>query len=605
MTHIPAPTVTALSPTHGAAAGGNTVTITGTDLTGTTSVHFGANAATGVTVVNATTITANAPAGTQGTTVDVTVTTPAGTSSGAGTGNDYTYDAVIPAPTVTALNPTHGPAGGGNSVTITGTDFTGATSVHFGANAATGVTVVNATTITANAPAGTQGTTVDVTVTTPAGTSSGAGTGNDYTYDAVIPAPTVTALNPTHGPAGGGNSVTITGTDFTGATSVHFGANAATGVTVVNATTITANAPAGTQGTTVDVTVTTPAGTSSGAGTGNDYTYDAVIPAPTVTALNPTHGPAGGGNSVTITGTDFTGATSVHFGANAATGVTVVNATTITANAPAGTQGTTVDVTVTTPAGTSSGAGTGNDYTYDAVIPAPTVTALNPTHGPAGGGNSVTITGTDFTGATSVHFGANAATGVTVVNATTITANAPAGTQGTTVDVTVTTPAGTSSGAGTGNDYTYDAVIPAPTVTALNPTHGPAGGGNSVTITGTDFTGATSVHFGANAATGVTVVNATTITANAPAGTQGTTVDVTVTTPAGTSSGAGTGNDYTYDAVVTPSNITINDVSHNEGNSGTTAYVFTVSLSAAQAAPVTVNFATAERHGYRTQRLHG
>ena len=173
------------------------------------------------------------------------------------------------------------------------------------------------------------------------------------------------------------------------------------------------------------------------------------------------------------------------------------------------------------------------------------------------------------------------------------------------MDVTVTTPAGTSSTAGTGNDYTYDAVIPAPTVTSLNPTHGPAGGGNSVTITGTGFTGATSVHFGANAATGVTVVNATTITANAPAGTQGTTVDVTVTTPAGTSSTAGTGNDYTYDAVVTPSNITINDVSHNEGNSGTTAYVFTVSLSAPQAAAGDGQFRDRERHGYRTQRLHG
>ena len=63
----PAPTVTALSPTHGAAAGGNTVTITGTDLTGATAVNFGANAATGFTVDNATTITATAPAGTAGT----------------------------------------------------------------------------------------------------------------------------------------------------------------------------------------------------------------------------------------------------------------------------------------------------------------------------------------------------------------------------------------------------------------------------------------------------------------------------------------------------------------------------------------------------------
>ena len=84
--------MTALSPTHGAAAGGNTVTLTGTDLTGTTAVHFGANAATGVTVVNATTVTATAPAGTAGSTVDVTATTPGGTSPTAGTGNDYTYD---------------------------------------------------------------------------------------------------------------------------------------------------------------------------------------------------------------------------------------------------------------------------------------------------------------------------------------------------------------------------------------------------------------------------------------------------------------------------------------------------------------------------------
>ena len=73
--------MTALNPTHGAAAGGNTVTLTGTDLTGTTAVHFGANAATGVTVVNATTVTATAPAGTAGSTVDVTATTPGGTSS--------------------------------------------------------------------------------------------------------------------------------------------------------------------------------------------------------------------------------------------------------------------------------------------------------------------------------------------------------------------------------------------------------------------------------------------------------------------------------------------------------------------------------------------
>jgi hypothetical protein len=40
--------------------------------------------------------------------------------------------------------------------------------------------------------------------------------------------------------------------------------------------------------------------------------------------------------------------------------------------------------------------------------------------------------------------------------------------------------------------------------------------------------------------------------------------------------------------------LSINDVSMAEGNSGTTAFSFTVSLSAAQGAPVTVDFATAD-----------
>ncbi|RZM11631.1 MAG: hypothetical protein EOO88_46625, partial [Pedobacter sp.] len=75
---------------------------------------------------------------------------------------------------------------------------------------------------------------------------------------------------------------------------------------------------------------------------------------------------------------------------------------------------------------------------------------------------------------------------------------------------------GTSYGAD--QSFTTQAVAP-PTVTALSPTSGPTGGGTSVTIMGTNFTGATAVTFGATAATGFTVNSATQITATAPAGT--------------------------------------------------------------------------------------
>ena len=70
------PTVTGLSPTSGSEAGGTLMTITGTSFTGATAVDFGTTAATDLTVVNGTTITADSPAGTG--VVNVTVIDPGG-----------------------------------------------------------------------------------------------------------------------------------------------------------------------------------------------------------------------------------------------------------------------------------------------------------------------------------------------------------------------------------------------------------------------------------------------------------------------------------------------------------------------------------------------
>ncbi len=74
------PTITIISPNTGPVAGGTTVTITGTNLTGTTAVTFGGTAGTGIVVVNATTITAVTPPGTAGA-ADVEVTTPGGSAT--------------------------------------------------------------------------------------------------------------------------------------------------------------------------------------------------------------------------------------------------------------------------------------------------------------------------------------------------------------------------------------------------------------------------------------------------------------------------------------------------------------------------------------------
>jgi hypothetical protein len=105
---------------------------------------------------------------------------------------------------------------------------------------------------------------------------------------------------------------------------------------------------------------------------------------------------------------------------------------------------------------------------------------------------------------------------------------------------------GTCSASASGNnDFAVTATFEtAPTVTIVSPNQGPTTGGTSVTITGTNFIGATSVKFGTTNATSFTVDNATQITATSPAGTLGT-VDITITTPAGTS--ATSANDkFTY-----------------------------------------------------------
>ena len=72
----------------------------------------------------------------------------------------------------------------------------------------------------------------------------------------------------------------------------------------------------------------------------------------------------------------------------------------------------------------------------------PTLTSLSPTGSPVG--SSVTLTGTNLTGATGVSFNGMAATTFTVGNGTTVTATVPAG--ATTGSVTVTTPGGISNG---------------------------------------------------------------------------------------------------------------------------------------------------------------
>ena len=214
-TPAPVPTVISVTPNNGSTAGGTAVTITGTNYAAGATVTFGSTAATNVTVVNSTTITATTPAGSAGATT-VTVTNTTGRSGSLSSA--FTY---VAPPTVSSISPISGVPAGGTPITITGTNFAAGATVTFGGTAATNVTVVNSTTITATTPAGSAGA-VTVTVTNSNGLSGSLASG--FTY--VVP-PTVSSVSPNNGSTAGGTSVTITGTNFAAGATVTFGSAAA------------------------------------------------------------------------------------------------------------------------------------------------------------------------------------------------------------------------------------------------------------------------------------------------------------------------------------------------------------------------------------------
>jgi hypothetical protein len=383
------------------------------------------------------------------------------------------------------------------TVTINGANFTGASALSFGGTAAASFVVQSATRITAIVPSGAAS--GAVSVTTPNGTGSRSG----FTF--VASPPLVTSFSPASAAANA--TVLIRGSGFTSATAVAFGGVAAASFTLTGDTLITARVRAGSASGTVSVT--TAAGTGSAVG----FTY---IPAPTITTVAPTS--AQQGDTVSLTGTSFTGTTSVTLGGTPAA-ILSVSATSVRVIVGSGATGA---VSLTTPGGTATWSG----FTF--LPPGPRITGFTPAT--AAPGTSVVITGTGFTGATAVRFGGIAAASFVVNSATRITAVVAAGSSS--GAVSVTTGHGTATMAG----FTYTPLA-APVITSFTPTS--AARGATVVINGQNFSGVgittSSVSIGGVAVPFV-VNSATRITATLTNAASGA---VSVTTQGGTATMAG------------------------------------------------------------------
>ncbi|MGV3624442.1 MAG: IPT/TIG domain-containing protein, partial [Archangium sp.] len=207
------PSLTAIAPASGDAAGGTTVRLTGAGFSASATVTFGGTAATQVTLVSGTELDVVAPAHATGA-VDVAVTVDGATATLAGA---FTY--TRGAPSVAAAAPATGPIEGGTLVTITGSGFADGATVTFGGTPATGVVVASADLLRAVAPAHAAGA-VDIVVTnddSQAGTLSG---GFRYTAASGGPDNSITdggsgavGTDPTSTPVPGGVSCGCTSFD--------------------------------------------------------------------------------------------------------------------------------------------------------------------------------------------------------------------------------------------------------------------------------------------------------------------------------------------------------------------------------------------------------
>ncbi|SFT59959.1 putative Ig domain-containing protein [Mesorhizobium sp. YR577] len=530
------------------------------------------------------------------------------------------------APTITNVSPSTGPAEGGTSVVITGTNLTDATAVTFGGAPAASFAVITDTVITATTEAHAEGT-VDVAVTTPGGSATAA---SAFTYDApVVLSLSIDDVTVVEGDSGStfvtfnitfdrtvpqfrevtfdiatADGTATAGVDYVAlsGTGVHIGPGSIGGPVTVQILGDTLSEPNETFF--VNVTNVVGATVVDGQGIGTIVDNDTSA-APTITSISPTSGPTTGGTSVVITGTNLTGATAVTFGGTATISFTVDSATQITATTPAQAAGP-VDVAVTTPGGSATAAGA---FTYDApvvlslsiddvsVIEGSVATftvLLIPPAGP--GGVTFDIATADGTAIAGIDYVTSSLTGQTIpagsanytFSVQTLTDALSEGSESFSVNVSNVVGASVLGGQGTGIILDNNAPA-APTITSIAPTAGPTAGGTRVVITGTDLTSATAVTFGGVAASSFTVDSNTQITATTPAHAEGP-VDVVVLTPGGDDTATGA---FTYNAPVLPS-LSISDVTVSEGNAGQTWAVFTVSIDQATSTAVTMDIASAD-----------
>lgn len=232
------PRITTFFPSAGAP--GDVVTLSGDGLSGTTGVSFGGVAATVLTNVSSSQVTAVVPPGAFSGSIRITTAL----------GSDVSAQEFVVAPVVTDIQPAEAKPGAG--VVLVGSNLGGVTRVEFAGGIAAIFTIDASNRITATVPLG--AVSGPIRVTNPGGTSTST---RSFTVASILPQ--IVGFVPAYGPPG--TSVRIGGDNLSTATAVRFNGVPVAGFSVVSDTQINAVVPAG--ATSGRITVITGLGTAT------------------------------------------------------------------------------------------------------------------------------------------------------------------------------------------------------------------------------------------------------------------------------------------------------------------------------------------------------
>lgn len=297
------PTITAVSPDK--TLPGTIVTITGTNLKNISSVKFGTVEAEGfdASANTATTVTATVPAGAVAGEQEIFLASPGGTATITFTVLEAGEPEPV-APTITGISPLKGPAG--SEVVMSGTGLAATTKVMFGTVSITGFTTTSGD-ITFTVPANATPGDVTITATTPGGEAS-------IGFTVSEPEPVITSFSTTSRVIGG--KVTINGTNLDLVTYMRLG----------EIEILPENFSSNIEGTKLIFVVPEGAVTSNVILiTENGTEFVSIetlhVPSPPPFTFSPNSGPEG--TIVTVSGSGFTGTTSLMLGEMTITPVSV------------------------------------------------------------------------------------------------------------------------------------------------------------------------------------------------------------------------------------------------------------------------------------------